>query len=99
MSAAPAVLDQSELVDQLGGLDNDWEVASGKLHRELRFGDFVTAFGFMASVAIVAERRNHHPEWSNVYNRVTIDLVTHDAGGITANDIDLAAEIDRLAGE
>ena len=99
MAAAPAVLDQSELVDQLGGLHNDWEVASGKLHRELRFGDFVTAFGFMASVAIVAERRNHHPEWSNVYNRVTIDLVTHDAGGITANDIDLAAEIDRLAGE
>lgn len=72
----------------------DWELVDGKLHRELRLGDFVTAFGFMARVAIVAEKMNHHPEWSNVYDRVTIDLTTHDAGGITELDFQLAAKID-----
>lgn len=76
----------------------DWEVVDGKLHRELRFGDFVEAFGFMTRVAIAAEKRNHHPEWSNVYNRVTIDLVSHDVGGITDRDLDLADAIDGFAG-
>ena len=74
-----------------------WELVDGKLHRELRFDDFVSAFGFMASVAIVAEKMDHHPEWSNVYNRVTVDLTTHDAGGITDKDFALAGQIDRLA--
>ena len=75
----------------------DWTVVDGKLHRELRFDDFVGAFAFMTAIALAAESRNHHPEWFNVYNQVRIDLATHDAGGITEKDFDLATEIDRLA--
>ncbi len=89
-------LSESAVADRLGDIPG-WELADGMLHRELRFDDFVTAFGFMASVAIVAEKLNHHPEWSNVYNRVTVDLSTHDAGGITDLDFELAARIDALA--
>jgi 4a-hydroxytetrahydrobiopterin dehydratase len=74
-----------------------WNAQGGKLHREYRFADFVTAFGFMASVALIAERMNHHPEWFNVYGTVKVDLATHDAGGITAKDFALATEMDRLA--
>jgi 4a-hydroxytetrahydrobiopterin dehydratase len=74
-----------------------WTVKDGKLHRELRFEGFVEAFGFMTSVAIVAERMDHHPEWFNVYSKVVIDLTTHDAGGLSARDFKLAAAIDRLA--
>jgi 4a-hydroxytetrahydrobiopterin dehydratase len=75
-----------------------WSVRDGKLHRELKFRDFVHAFGFMSSVAILAEKRNHHPDWSNGYDRVTIDLVSHDVGGLSQRDFDLAAAIDALAG-
>ncbi|HYC23561.1 MAG TPA: 4a-hydroxytetrahydrobiopterin dehydratase [Candidatus Bathyarchaeia archaeon] len=89
-------LSDEEVARRLGALDG-WSVAAGKLHRELRFRDFVEAFGFMASAALVAERMNHHPEWSNVYSTVRIDLVTHDAGGITENDFKLAAAFDQLA--
>lgn len=71
-----------------------WELVEGKLHRELTFDDFVEAFGFMTRVAIVAEKRNHHPEWSNVYNTVTIDLTSHDVGGVSQRDLDLADTID-----
>ncbi|HSM16553.1 MAG TPA: 4a-hydroxytetrahydrobiopterin dehydratase [Gemmatimonadales bacterium] len=73
-----------------------WKVVDGKLHREFRFTNFVQAFGFMAQVALLAERRDHHPEWSNVYNRVAIDLTTHDAGGLTALDFDLARAVDQV---
>lgn len=66
--------------------------------RQFVFADFAEAFGFMASVAILAEKADHHPEWSNVYNRVTILLTTHDADGLSQRDIDLARQIDRLAG-
>jgi 4a-hydroxytetrahydrobiopterin dehydratase len=85
-----------EIDEALSRLDG-WELVGGKLHRELRFGSFVHAFGFMASVALVAESMNHHPEWQNVYNRVIIDLTTHDAGGISPRDIALAERIDELA--
>jgi 4a-hydroxytetrahydrobiopterin dehydratase len=74
-----------------------WAVANGKLHREYKFRDFSYAFGFMATAATAIEKRNHHPEWSNVYNRVTVDLTTHDAGGITAKDTELAALLDEVA--
>jgi 4a-hydroxytetrahydrobiopterin dehydratase len=74
-----------------------WSVANGKLHREYRFADFVHAFGFMATAAIAIEKRNHHPEWSNVWNRVTVDLATHDAGGITSSDVELAGVLEELA--
>jgi 4a-hydroxytetrahydrobiopterin dehydratase len=75
-----------------------WELVDGKLHRTFRFASFVPAFGFMASIALVAEAMNHHPDWSNVYNRVTIDLTTHDVGGISALDFILAKRIDEIAG-
>ena len=70
-----------------------WELKNGKLHRQLRFKNFVQAWGFMAQVAILAERMNHHPEWSNVYSQVTIDLTTHEVGGISQRDFDLAKQI------
>lgn len=73
-----------------------WELKGEKLHRELKFKNFVQAWGFMTQVAILAEKANHHPEWSNVYSRVTIDLTTHEAGGISQRDFDLAAEINDL---
>jgi 4a-hydroxytetrahydrobiopterin dehydratase len=75
-----------------------WDLREGKLHREFRFADFVTAFGFMTKAALVAETMNHHPEWSNVYGRVTVDLTTHDANGITASDLELAQRMSELAG-
>jgi 4a-hydroxytetrahydrobiopterin dehydratase len=73
-----------------------WKIVGGKLHREILFKDFVEAFGFMSSVALVAEKMNHHPDWSNTYNKVAIDLVSHDAKGISQRDFDLATVIDAL---
>jgi 4a-hydroxytetrahydrobiopterin dehydratase len=74
-----------------------WSLENGKLHRELRFGGFAEALAFLVRVGIEAEKRDHHPELTNVYNRVTIDLTTHDAGGITDKDVDLARAIDAIA--
>lgn len=73
-----------------------WEVRDGRLHRELTFGDFAEAFAFMTRVAAEAERLGHHPDWSNAYHRVVIDLVSHDAGRITDRDLALAEAIDRV---
>lgn len=73
-----------------------WEVVDGKLHREVELADFSEAFAFMTRVALAAEKANHHPDWSNSWNRVTIDLVSHDAGGLTARDIELAGTINAL---
>ena len=74
-----------------------WSVVEGKLHTKIEFGDFMDAFAFMTEVAIAAEDMDHHPEWCNVYNRVVIDLVTHDAGNrITAMDVELARKINAL---
>jgi 4a-hydroxytetrahydrobiopterin dehydratase len=95
MAETPKLTPQ-EIDDALARLDG-WRLVEGKLHRELRFGSFVHAFGFMASVALVAESMNHHPEWRNVYDRVSIDLTTHDAGGISHKDVTLAERIDALA--
>jgi 4a-hydroxytetrahydrobiopterin dehydratase len=74
-----------------------WTIAEGKLHREYRFRDFVQAFGFMTQVALLAERAGHHPKWSNAYGRVAVDLTTHEAGGITQKDLDLAHRMERIA--
>ena len=74
-----------------------WKVQNAKLHREYKFPDFAHAFGFMATAAPLIEKMNHHPEWANVYNRVTVDLNTHDAGGITQKDLDLAALLEGIA--
>jgi 4a-hydroxytetrahydrobiopterin dehydratase len=71
-----------------------WSTKDGMLHCELTFADFAEAFGFMARVAMWAEKLNHHPEWSNVWNRVTIDLITHDLSGLSDLDVELATRID-----
>ena len=84
---------QKELADLKG-----WSIANGKLHRDFTFSDFVEAFGFMTKAAMHIERMNHHPEWFNVYNKITVELVTHDAGGITQNDVSLAKTLNSLAG-
>lgn len=76
---------------------NGWTVQDGKLHKEFQFDTFVTAFGFMTQLALIAESLNHHPEWFNVYNRVTIDLMTHDAGGISELDFEWASRADALS--
>ena len=89
---------ESEIQQAMADLDS-WTLESGKLHREYRFRDFVQAFGFMAQVALLAERAAHHPEWFNVYNKVVVDLTTHEAGGITQKDFDLAREMERVARE
>lgn len=73
-----------------------WTLENDKLHRQFSFRNFVDAFGFMARVALIAERMDHHPEWRNVYRTVTIDLTTHDAGGVSRKDIELAIAIDNL---
>ena len=75
-----------------------WELIDGKLQRTFTFDDFVQAFGFMSSVALLAESMNHHPDWSNVYHQVTIGLNTHDVGGISQFDFDLAKKINALVG-
>ena len=93
---ARSKLDDTEIERRLRALPQ-WVVQDGKLHREYRFADFVSAFGFMASVALAAEAMNHHPEWFNVYGTVRVDLVTHDAGGITENDYALAGRMEQLA--
>jgi 4a-hydroxytetrahydrobiopterin dehydratase len=76
-----------------------WKRKGGALHRAFTFADFSEAFGFMARAALAAEKLGHHPDWVNAWNRVTVDLSTHDAGGITELDFRLAAEMNRLAGK
>ena len=91
-------LDDATVTARLSEIDG-WSLRDGSLHRESKFDSFVEAFGFMSSVALLAERANHHPNWSNVYNTVVIDLSTHDAGGITEFDFSLAKEINKLLAE
>lgn len=92
----PNVLSDTELQAALAELPG-WEVVNGKLHKTFKFSDFTAAFGFMTKVAIEANTMNHHPEWCNVWNRVTIDLVTHEAGDrISDLDVALARKIESL---
>lgn len=88
-------LSEADIRSRLAALPG-WELRDNALYRELTFRDFVEAFGLMTSVALIAERMSHHPEWSNVYNRVTIRLSTHDVGGVSENDFTLAAAISAL---
>ena len=92
----PMPLPETALNAALAALDG-WSLRAGKLHREYVFADFVAAFGFMTSAALVAQALDHHPEWFNVYNRVTIDLTTHDAGGVSELDVELAHALEDLA--
>lgn len=92
----PTALGDDEQQRRLADLDG-WTIEDGGLSQTFTFADFASAFGFMASAAIVAEKMNHHPEWSNVYNRVTVRLTTHDVGGISELDFELAARMSALA--
>ena len=96
MSPRIEKLTESALAGALPGLAG-WAVDRGKLSREFVFDDFNQAFGFMTRVALVAESMDHHPDWSNVYNKVRVHLTTHEAGGLTQRDLDLAARMDALA--
>lgn len=89
-------LSDDEIRQRLADLPG-WSLDEGKLAREFKFGDFARAFGFMSSVAIEADKLNHHPEWSNVYNKVSVRLVTHEAKGITELDFELALKMNELA--
>ena len=93
-----AKLTSEQIEKQLGEVPT-WTVRDGKLHHEFEFPDFTRAFGFMTEVALLAEKRDHHPEWRNVYNRVVIDLTTHDAGGISEKDFELAKAIDDVCAD
>lgn len=92
----PDKLSDEAIQAGLEKLEN-WVLADGKLRQEYKFANFVRAFGFMTSAAIEAEKMNHHPEWSNVYNRVMVNLVTHSADGITELDFKLAKKMNELA--
>jgi 4a-hydroxytetrahydrobiopterin dehydratase len=94
---SPSAVSQDALAAHLS-THPSWTIVDGKLHRELRFPSFIEAFGFMTRAALVAQSMDHHPEWSNVYGTVVIDLTTHSAGGITENDLELSNAIDELAG-
>ncbi len=95
MSKIPK-LTQSELEAEIGNLPG-WSLDDEKLYKQFEFKNFIGAFAFMTKVAITAEKMNHHPEWFNVYNKVQIHLTTHEAGGISENDVNLARKIDTLA--
>ena len=90
-------LTDAKIQENLAQVDG-WTIENGKLHKEFQFDNFITAFGFMTQLALVAESLNHHPEWFNVYNRVTIDLTTHDAGGISDLDFQWAKQADAISG-
>ena len=92
----PEKLSDEQIRKELSDIPG-WNVMNGKLHKDFIFKDFIDAFGFMSRAAIHIEKMNHHPEWFNVYNKIKVDLVTHDAGGITQNDINLAKILNSLA--
>lgn len=95
----PEKLSAAERDEALAGLDGwIYDGAADAISRQFKFKDFSEAFGFMTRVALAAEKADHHPDWSNSYNRVAITLSTHSAGGLTRNDVGLAGAIDRLVG-
>jgi 4a-hydroxytetrahydrobiopterin dehydratase len=89
-------LSSEQISEQLKNLPG-WTIKDEKLHRDFEFESFNQAFGFMTRAAMEIEKMNHHPEWFNVYNKITVDLMTHDAGGITENDIKLAKILNSLS--
>ena len=89
-------LNEQEIQDRMKDIDSVWLLKGKFIHREILFKDFIQAFSFMTSVAIIAEKSNHHPNWKNVYNKVDIALNTNDANGLTDKDFRLAREIDQI---
>jgi 4a-hydroxytetrahydrobiopterin dehydratase len=96
MSAHTDRLADNDITSMLNQLDG-WTRSGNVITRQFQFDDFAEAFGFMASVAVAAERLNHHPDWSNSYGKVEISLTSHDVGGLSGRDFKLASRIDRLA--
>ena len=96
MRPRPEALSIEEIRSRLADLEG-WSLENGKLRRLFTFSDFTEAFAFMTRVALIAEKRDHHPEWFNVYNRVEITLTTHDAGGLSLRDVKMARKIDALS--
>jgi len=90
-------LSEHEIAAELGKLAG-WSVVNGNLHCVFEFKDFSQAFGFMTRTALAAEKMDHHPDWSNTWNKVTVDLSTHSAGGLTKNDFELAAKMQQIFG-
>jgi 4a-hydroxytetrahydrobiopterin dehydratase len=90
-------LSENQIAAELKKLPG-WSVVNGNLHRVFEFKDFSQAFAFMTRVALAAEKMDHHPDWSNSWNKVTVDLCTHSAGGLTKNDFDLAGKIQQTYG-
>lgn len=88
-------LNEDQIKTKLSDLSG-WALEDNTLHKVFQFDDFVSAFGFMSQAALHAEKMNHHPDWSNVYNKVEVNLSTHDAGGITEKDFKLASAMDGL---
>ena len=88
-------LSESDIDEELKKISG-WNVKDNKLHKEFQFDNFNQAFGFMTRAAMEIEKMNHHPEWFNVYNRITVDLTTHESGGITNNDVNLAKILNSL---
>ena len=90
-------LTEAQIQDELTVLKG-WDLASGKLHRRFKFENFIDAFAFMTKLALVSERINHHPEWTNVYNTVEIFLTTHDVGAVSNLDVEFARSADHYFG-
>lgn len=90
------MLSEEEAAEQIASMDG-WSLDGGAISKKFQFATFSEAFGFMARAALAAEKMDHHPEWTNVYNTVSVRLTTHDAGGLTRNDIELARLMDKLA--
>ena len=88
-------LNEQQIAEAVAKLPG-WSMQNGALHREFVFKDFSAAFGFMTRVALAAEAMDHHPDWSNSWNKVNISLITHSSGGLTANDVALATKIQAL---
>ena len=89
-------MNKIEISESMAEIESNWVLKGKFIHREILFKDFIQAFSFMTSVALIAEKLNHHPNWKNVYNKVNVALNTHDADGLTKKDFELAKEIDRL---
>ena len=89
-------LETAELTPILASLPG-WSIQDGRLHKQYQFPSFAHALGWMVSAGILADKMNHHPEWRNVYNRVTVDLITHDLAAISTWDVELAQKMDALA--
>eukprot|EP00416_Gambierdiscus_australes_P017789 CAMPEP_0171062852 /NCGR_PEP_ID=MMETSP0766_2-20121228/5285_1 /TAXON_ID=439317 /ORGANISM="Gambierdiscus australes, Strain CAWD 149" /LENGTH=146 /DNA_ID=CAMNT_0011518667 /DNA_START=45 /DNA_END=483 /DNA_ORIENTATION=- len=99
LSALVRRLDAAEASKAMKGIDPQWKLGEQRLERTFKFGNFCEAFGFMSRVALHAEKADHHPNWSNVYNTVEVQLWTHDVGGLSEKDFALASVMDKAAAE